>query len=214
MASGTVPKHVYSYDADGRRVRRSLNFNTEINWQVYGVGGELVAEYLLDGNGVLSLKKEYGYRNGQLLVIAEAAGGCQWLVTDGLGTPRLLVDQTGSLGGMKRHDYLPFGEELQAGMGHRQMSDGYGGGQGPRQQFVGYERDTETGLDFVQARYFGSTMGRFTSPDPVIVSVKRMINPQIWNGYSYVGNNPLNATDPTGEELVSHVTRSRFGIYA
>jgi len=34
----------------------------------------------------------------------------QWLVSDHLGTPRMILDQTGSLANMKRHDYLPFGE--------------------------------------------------------------------------------------------------------
>ncbi len=38
-----------------------------------------------------------------------------WLVADHLGTPRMIADQTGSLAGIKRHDYLPFGEELFAG---------------------------------------------------------------------------------------------------
>lgn len=37
-------------------------------------------------------------------------GSVNWLVSDHLGTPRMVVDQTGSLSGIKRHDYLPFGE--------------------------------------------------------------------------------------------------------
>jgi hypothetical protein len=44
--------------------------------------------------------------------------------------------------------------------------------------------------------------GRFTSADAIIVSARRMINPQVWNAYAYVGNNPLNGTDLVGEELV------------
>ena len=43
----------------------------------------------------------------------------QWLVTDQLGTPRMIFDQTGSLATIKHHDYLPFGEELTAGQGSR-----------------------------------------------------------------------------------------------
>jgi len=35
-----------------------------------------------------------------------------WLVSDQLGTPRMVFDQSGSLSGVSRHDYLPFGEEL------------------------------------------------------------------------------------------------------
>jgi hypothetical protein len=45
-------------------------------------------------------------------------------------------------------------------------------------------------------------MGRFMSPDPVMVSWRRMVNPQIWNSYSYAANNPLRFVDPSGEELV------------
>ena len=48
-----------------------------------------------------------------------SAGGekVRWLVPDNLGTPRIIVAQTGSLTGIRRHDYLPFGEELFAGAG-------------------------------------------------------------------------------------------------
>src|SRR5262249_2505590 len=37
----------YAYDADGRRTRRSLNNGGEVWWQVFGIDGELVAEYQL-----------------------------------------------------------------------------------------------------------------------------------------------------------------------
>jgi hypothetical protein len=44
---------------------------------------------------------------------------------------------------------------------------------------------------------FGYSVGRFTSPDPLMASAKRII-PQSWNRYTYVLNNPLNLVDPTG----------------
>jgi RHS repeat-associated protein len=69
-------------------------------------------------------------------------------------------------------------------------------------KFTGKERDTESGLDNFGKRYFGSSLGRFQTPDPVLVSWRRMVNPQQWNAYSYVGNNPLRFVDPTGEELI------------
>ncbi len=63
---------------------------------------------------------------------------------------------------------------------------------------TGKERDTESGLDLMGARYYASTMGRFMSPDPVFASPERLADPQQWNMYSYVRNNPLSLTDPTG----------------
>src|SRR5262245_62423616 len=92
--------------------------------------------------------------------------GVKWLVQDHLGSTRMVVDQSGSLGGVRRHDFAPFGEELSAGI--RSASNGYGG-DSVRQKFTGKERD-ETGLDYFGARYFSSVAGRFVSVDPILSS--------------------------------------------
>jgi RHS repeat-associated protein len=66
-------------------------------------------------------------------------------------------------------------------------------------KFTGKERDTESGLDNFGARFNASSMGRFMSPDPDQESgIDNMGDPQMWNGYSYVGNSPLSRTDPSG----------------
>jgi RHS repeat-associated protein len=101
------------------------------------------------------------------------------------------------LANVKRHDYLPFGEELYAPAGARKVEWGYSSGDGVRQQFTSHERDTETQLDYMQARYYQSQQGRFTSADP-LVSNGESLNPQGWNRYSYVLNNPMRLIDPTG----------------
>jgi RHS repeat-associated protein len=63
--------------------------------------------------------------------------------------------------------------------------------------YTGKERDAESGLDYFGARYYASNMGRWMSPDPSNWGVD-FYNPQTWNHYSYVGNNPLSNTDPNG----------------
>jgi RHS repeat-associated protein len=113
----------------------------------------------------------------------------------------MIVDQTGNLSGVSRHDYLPFGEELFAGVGGRTSAQGYSATDGVRQHFTGYEMDAETGLNFAQARYQSSVQGRFTSVDPLGASAN-VLNPQSFNRYSYVHNNPINFVDPTGMSLL------------
>jgi RHS repeat-associated protein len=68
-------------------------------------------------------------------------------------------------------------------------------------KFTNKERDAESGLDNFGRRYYGSAFGRFTSADPKMITRKRMIDPQQWNMYSYVRNNPLGYVDPDGREL-------------
>ena len=121
----------------------------------------------------------------------------RWLVTDQLGTPRMVLDKTGSLTGVSRHDYLPFGEELSAEVGGRQSAPGYGAFDKLRQQFASKERDFETGLNYFGARYYNSTLGRFTGVDPALESA-RGTSPQSWNRYAYAFNNPLRYIDPLG----------------
>jgi RHS repeat-associated protein len=132
--------------------------------------------------------------------VQETQGGAiiNWLVADHLGTPRIIADQSGSLAGIHRHDYLPFGEEIGL-IGGRNPGQGYVA-DNTRQKFTGYEADAETGLNFAQARYQSSVQGRFISVDPLGGSASTL-SPQSFNRYSYVENNPLNSTDPTGMML-------------
>jgi RHS repeat-associated protein len=71
---------------------------------------------------------------------------------------------------------------------------------GIRSRGVGKERDTETGLDYFEAQHLSSVQGRFTSPDPARFSIRHIENPQKWNMYSYVINNPLARFDPDGRD--------------
>jgi RHS repeat-associated protein len=140
-----------------------------------------------------------------------------WLVSDHLGTPRMVADRTGSLAGIKRHDYLPFGEELYANTGGRTTTQGYSASDNVRQKFTKKERDVETNLDFFEARYYSSTMGRFTSPDEFAGGPGELYNfvddasnnptlyadlrkPQSLNKYQYAYNNPLRYIDPDGHD--------------
>lgn len=114
----------------------------------------------------------------------------------------MVLDRTGGLSGVSRHDYLPFGEEIQAGVGGRTTNQGYSQLDGVRQKFGGgHERDDETGLDFMQARYYSSAQGRFASVDLGNASASES-DPQSWNGYAYARNNGLLYTDPDGREFL------------
>jgi len=143
------------------------------------------------------------------------AARLNWLVPDHLGTPRIILDQTGTLANLKRHDYLPFGEELGAGTGGRTTAMGYVSGDGVRQQFTSKERDVETGLDYFYARYYSSKQGRFISPDEFTGGPEELFEdvdphdplfyadtgePQSLNKYHYALNNPLRFVDPDGHQ--------------
>jgi RHS repeat-associated protein len=170
----------YSYNGEGQRVRKT-RAGGEVTAFVYDATGRLVADY---SNRV-------------------EANGTSYLTQDHLGSTRALTDAEGNAhsdNGARgaRHDYLPFGEEIGAGVGGRTQSQGYSQLDGVRMKFTGHERDEETGLDYMKARYYSSTQGRFTSVDP---SSKSIIptNPQTWNRYTYTYNNPLRYVDKNGK---------------
>ena len=167
------------------------------------------------GTGNSYVPLDLQYQTGSI-----ATATINWLVADQLGTPRMVFDQTGALGSVKRHDYLPFGEELVAGQGLRTSGvNGLGyNADAIRQKFSSKERDNETGLDYFLARYYSSTQGRLTSPDefargPQEVSLlgrrdsekqalayADIFSPQSLNKYHYCLNNPLRYIDPDGHD--------------
>jgi RHS repeat-associated protein len=128
-----------------------------------------------------------------------------YLSPDHLGTPRLITDQSGIV--VARHDYLPFGEEIPANTVGRNSQWGPGN-DSINQKLTGKERDSESGLDYFGARYYGSGVGRFTSPDPKTFYMRTLGNPQKWNKYAYVLNNPLALFDPDGREEITVTYRT------
>ena len=64
--------------------------------------------------------------------------------------------------------------------------------------FTSKERDAETGLDFMEARYYGSAMGRVHESRSDGRPPGHLDDPQTLNRYVYARNNPLTFSDPTG----------------
>ncbi|MBX3267507.1 MAG: RHS repeat-associated core domain-containing protein [Acidobacteria bacterium] len=116
-------------------------------------------------------------------------------MTDQLGSPRVLVDSLGQV--VSRRDFMPFGEEITPDGTRRTGNLKYNFGDNIRQKFTGYQKDKETSLDFAEARMYENRLGRFTAVDPLLGSgvIKE---PQSFNRFVYVMNNPVNSTDPTG----------------
>ncbi|MEK6303428.1 MAG: RHS repeat-associated core domain-containing protein [Acidobacteriota bacterium] len=167
----------YSYDGDGRRVKKVDSTPGTIIF-VYNAGGQLIAEYHSDP-----------------VPPPTGGGGTSYLTSDHLGSTRVVTKSDGTV--KARYDYMPFGEELASGIGQRTTGLGYSGADSTKQKFTQKERDSESGLDYFLARYYSSAQGRFTSSDPLLSS-GTVYDPQTWNRYSYTLNNPLKYIDPLG----------------
>jgi len=85
----------------------------------------------------------------------------------------------------------------------------YDAGRGSR--CTGKERDPESGLDYFGARYYGSALGRFSSPDEPLAD-QYVGDPQSWNLYGYVRNNPLKNVDPFGLDCITTSNQSSSGV--
>ncbi len=166
----------YFYDGDGARVKKIVGGVTTIF--VYDAAGDLAAEYSSQAP-------------------QQQTSTTSYLTYDHLGSPRVITNQQGQV--TSRRDFMPFGEELGVGVGGRSESLKYSvtNADSIRQRFTGYEKDTETDLDFAEARMYQNKHGRFTAVDPPMASASAT-NPQTFNRYTYTGNNPINYTDPSG----------------
>ena len=119
------------------------------------------------------------------------------LHVDHLGSVRLTTDELGQVNA--RHDFLPFGEEIFPVVPSTDPNT---------KMFTGHERDQETGLDYMMARYYKSGPLLFLSTDPAEGSP---IDSQTWNRYPYVRNSPTVLVDPTGESFAPVTPGSPFG---
>ena len=154
----------YGYDGDGRRVTKALGLQTTT--YVYDAMGQLAAEY----GGTLT------------------NAGTSFVTADALGSTRLVTDASGNP--ERCYDYLLFGEEIASGTNGR-TGGCYSSGTTPlTQRFTGKERDSESGVDFFEARYMSSAQGRFTNSDPSGAAASSRSDPQSWNIVRLRRSNP------------------------
>ena len=194
-ATGSGLSMTYSYDGDNRRVRSYDAINDRATVFVYDASGQLAAEYTVN-------------------VPRSASPTISYLTNDAVGSVRVTTNSFGDV--QARRDFLPFGEELYAGLAGRNTAQKYSSSSDDiRKKFATYQRDSETGLDFAQSRYYSAMHGRFTSPDEFKGGPDELFdfeedaadnptfyadlaNPQSLNKYQYGYNNPYKFNDPDG----------------
>lgn len=204
-ADGSVQR--FQYDAANRLVRVNNDYGAALQYIWYGDDNERIltqngdsndrtyyfsddVEYVETANSPTSLRwtKTYITSNDRLFSVIRdnGAGGETWdfYHPDRLGT-RLITNP--SAGSSLEQQALPFGTALEnetTGSSSR--------------RFTSYDRSIVTGLDYAQNRQYDAQQGRFTQVDPIGMSAASLDNPQSLNLYNYVGNDPVNRTDPSG----------------
>ena len=130
-----------------------------------------------------STVKKYYSAGGQRVALNDN-GTLYYLLGDHLGSTALTANSSGGLYAELR--YKPWGENR------------YTSGTTPTTYRFTGQRSEESGLGSLYdygARFYSPALGRFLSADTIVPQLE---NPQAWNRYSYVVNNPLKYTDPTG----------------
>jgi len=176
-ANGFSASYAWLKSANGgqdTQIQLGLSNPNYSNTNVY-LNGSLLATY--------SFSTGYLDNNGALETVLGL--NLSFAFNDWLGTKRLQINSAGQAVNTWASD--PFGNYLTPGAG--------GSSDATDHHYTGKERDAESGLDYFGARYNSSAMGRFMSPDPLGGT---LTDPQSLNKYSYVVNNPLRYTDPTG----------------
>ena len=200
----TAGANGFSYDANGNMLAgagRVLSWNTENRLASVTKNGVTVAnDYDFAGERVkrtaqgipryfFSRLAEYeqgvwtkSLYVGNMLVATNRGGVKTWYHSDHLGSTRLITDSWGQK--LQDYDYAPFG------LTARSSGSAVNG-----KLFGGHEQDVDSGLVYMHARYYDASLGRFISPDSLIPDPR---NPQAFNRYAFVYNNPISNADPTG----------------
>jgi len=171
----------YLYDHKGRRVARAVDGVRTHAW-LYGKGLMPIAEY--DGSGVLN--KTFIYAGGPVPVAYIQGGATYHIITDHIGSPRLIVDSTGAI--VKRIDYDSFGNVISDSNPGLYLCFGFAGGM----------TDPDHELIRFGARDYQPSTGRWTAKDPILFKGG-------FNLYGYVGNDPVNKTDPKGKLVFADI---------
>jgi len=181
----------YRYNGDGMLYERTEN---GVTTRYYYDGADMIAEGTVAG-GSVTLKARYVRGNG-LAARVDAAGSKQYYLSNGHGDVVGLADVTGNV--INQYTYDLWGAPLTASEAVTQPF-----------RYSGEMWDSSANLQYLRARWYSPAMGLFINEDTYTGQID---NPLSLNLYTYVENNPLTHTDPTGHMGVENLRRLS-GLY-
>jgi RHS repeat-associated protein len=171
----------YTYNAEGRRVSKTGG-STSVNY-IYDLSGHQVAE--VSSAGVWNRGEVYAGSKHLATYVGGTGGTTYFDLADWLGSERVRTSITGAQ--VENCTSLPFGDAQTC----------TGTDESPL-HFTGGQWDWESNLTSFWFRSYSTTQGRWLTMDPAGLAAVDITNPQTWNRYAYVANNPLSFTDSTG----------------
>jgi RHS repeat-associated protein len=215
----------FQYDANGNMTRKVVGSDVfDITWTPYNKpwlvqkNGSGWVSYEYDGNGQRATKYPMGnaqrkyywgklyesswpvntihiFANNQHIASFRSDGVEQYYHPNHLGSASIITDVTGAE--KQKIEYFPFGTKRTVPSPHEQTGtyDYDGSFPNVNYTFTDQEEDDETGFYNFKARLYDPVIGRFISPDTIVPNPG---DSQSLNRYSYVLNNPLKYTDPSG----------------
>lgn len=182
----------YTYDQSGQRVKLANGTTTTYYpSRFYNIEGTNKVKHIFAGSQTVATVKGTGVSATSFFIHTDHLTGSN-VVTNTSGTQEELMD------------YFPFGTL---------RMDQKAGSFSEQRKYIGQEYDADTGLNYLNARYYQSVSGRFLSQDPVFLSIGEasvikqlagqeqtliLSDPQNLNSYAYGRNNPLRYSDPSG----------------
>ena len=223
-SGSTIEQIIYQYDALGNRIQTSVDPDgpslpqapVVTNYVYASVGPDAdTSQPLFARNSSSQVTHRYLYGPGMTpgavdQVLADntlipgtgGTAGTRWALADQQGSVRQLINTSGTV--TSNFNYDSYGNPLtSSGNAKPDAVDflfGYAGGvyDGALANYNG-----GSGLEYFVNRYYNPRTGQFTSVDPA--------NADVLNTYRYVGNDPVNATDPYGLYFNNQATRSVYG---
>jgi RHS repeat-associated protein len=161
---------------------RVVGGDTAANWRLVKGGATLGRSKTATSTGDRTIYYLYG-PGGIPFEQVTTAGTVTYLHADQLGSIRMLTDSTGKSVGTAT--YAAYGTRTATG-----TTSAFG--------YAGQYTDTESGLQWLRARYYDPTTGQFLTVDPLAAATGAR--------YAYAGGNPITGADPSGLDWYNPLT--------